>query len=189
MQTDVDGLICRLRDGDETARDRLFELCYQDLKAIAREQLRRRGGGTLDTTEVLHDAYLRLAQVEKLEPQDHLHFVRIVGRAMRSVIVDHARSSGALKRGGDRRRVSLTGIEDPSSLLSDELLALDEALSRLEKEDARLASVVELRFFAGLSVEETAEALQTSSRTVKRDWRVARAVLLAELSEADRREG
>jgi RNA polymerase sigma factor (TIGR02999 family) len=157
-----------------------FEALYDELHALAHRQVRRsRPGATLSTTALLHEAYLKLEGVDRVAGREH--FFALAARAMRQVLVDHARERAAQKRGGGKIVVTLGGDEPAVEADADELLALDSALSELASVDGRLARVVELRFFAGLSVEETAAALGTSTATVKRDWRAARAFLLAHL--------
>jgi RNA polymerase sigma factor (TIGR02999 family) len=174
---DITQLLTALRDGDRTALDRLFPLVYAELHDRAHRQLaRRRPGDTLSTTALVHEAYLKLTDTAHQSYQDRVHFFAVASRAMRQILVDYARRMTAAKRGGGLA-VSL----DPDQLgdpgRAEELIALDEALARLEALDERLARNVEMRFFGGLSVEETAEALGVSPRTVKRDWRKARAFL------------
>jgi len=157
-------------------------LVYQTLKRISRRQLRTRGGtSTLDTTDLVHEAYLKLTSRAPVDWRDRTHFYSVAARAMRQVLVDHARKRGARKRGGDRRRVPLTeetvgAVEDV-----DDLLALDEAMERLETRSRRLAKVVELRFFGGMTMAEVARTLGVSTRTVERDWTKARLILHREL--------
>lgn len=181
---DVTALIDALRSGDVASLDRLFALLYAELRSRAHWQLESGGGGaTLNTTALVHEAYLKLAGASGLDVADRQHFFRLAARAMRQVIVDRARRRLADKRGGSARRVDL----NPETLAVDEsaaeFLALDEALVRLESHDGELARIVDLRFFGGLSVEETAQLLQLSERTVKRRWRTARAILHRELAE------
>lgn len=183
---EITGLLLAWRAGDRSAFDRLFGILYDELRLLARRQLRRSGREqTLDTTSVLHEAYLKLVDPDRAAVEDRMHFMALASRAMRHILVDHARRRAAGKRGaGDR--VSLDGDPPaPPSAGGEDLVALDTALSRLETIDPRLCRVVELRFFGGLSVEEAAEALQTSPRTVKRDWRRARAFLFHELGRRD----
>lgn len=180
---DLRSLIAGIRSGDREARDKLFEALYDDLRQRARFELARAGRMSLNTTVVLHEAYLKLAGVQHLTPEDHGHFMRIAARAMRSVIVDRARRRLSQKRGGGMKRVELDGVEARVEDRAAELVALDEALLRLEREDQRLADVVHLRYFAGQSVAETAMTLGVSDRTVKRDWRLARAILHAVLAD------
>lgn len=182
---DITELLTALRDGDRTALDRLFPLVYAELHDRAHRQLaRRRPGDTLSTTALVHEVYLKLTDSAHQSYQDRVHFFAVASRAMRQILVDYARRMTAAKRGGGLA-VSL----DPDQLgnpgRAEELLALDEALARLEGLDERLARNVEMRFFGGLSVEETAEALGVSPRTVKRDWRKARAFLFAAIRGGD----
>lgn len=180
MAQEITELLVDLRSGDRAALDRLFDLVYQDLHLRAHRQLGGRSpGGTLDTTALVHETYLKLSDASQLELEDRRHFFAVAARAMRQIAVDHARRSLAQKRGGGAAMVTL----DPSRLAADhedvptDIVALDRALGELTALDERLARTVELRFFAGLSVEETAELLGVSERTVKRDWRKARAFL------------
>ena len=181
---DVTGLIAALRAGDADSLDRLFALLYEELRSRAHWRLESGGGGaTLNTTALVHEAYLKLAGASGLDLVDRTHFFRVAARAMRQVIVDRARRRLAEKRGGAAQRVDL----DPEALAVDdsasEVLALDQALRHLEDRDGELARIVDLRFFGGLSVPETAQVLELSERTVKRRWRTARAILHRELAE------
>ncbi len=158
-----------------------FETLYDELHALAHRQLRRaRPGETLRTTALLHEAYLKLARGGPVK--DRPHFFALAARAMRQVLVDHARTQAALKRDGGRRTTTLGDVASRIDADATELIAIDTALAKLHGANERLARVVELRFFGGLSVEETAETLAASTATVKRDWRAARAFLLAALS-------
>jgi RNA polymerase sigma factor (TIGR02999 family) len=184
-QGEITGLLAALREGDRTALDRLFPVVYQELHDRAHRQLaRRRPGDTLSTTALVHEAYLKLTDSAHQTYQDRVHFFAVASRAMRQILVDYARRMTAAKRGSGLA-VSL----DPDQLgdpgRAEELIALDEALARLEVLDERLARNVEMRFFGGLSVEEAAEALGVSPRTVKRDWRRARAFLFEAVREGD----
>ena len=179
---EITGLLIAWRAGDRSAFDRLFGLLYDELRAIARRQMRRSGRDqTLDTTAVLHEAYLKLVDPSRAAVEDRGHFMALAARAMRHILVDHARKRGAQKRGGDDRVRLESDPPHPETAAGEDLVALDAALERLESLDPRLVKVVELRFFGGLSVEEAAEVLATSPRTVKRDWSKARAFLFAEL--------
>ncbi|MGH7560896.1 MAG: sigma-70 family RNA polymerase sigma factor [Gemmatimonadales bacterium] len=174
---EITALLAALREGDRTALDRLFPLVYGELRERAHRQLaHRRPGDTLSTTALVHEGYLKLAGSSHQSYHDRIHFFAVASRAMRQILVDYARRATAAKRDGGRA-VSLEPdrIGDPGR--SEELLALDEALDSLERLDPRLARTVELRFFGGLSVEETADVMEVSPRTVKRDWRKARAFL------------
>jgi RNA polymerase sigma factor (TIGR02999 family) len=174
---DITALLTALRDGDRGALDRLFPLVYHELRDRAHRQLaRHRPGDTLSTTALVHEAYLKLTDSAHQTYHDRVHFFAVASRAMRQILVDYARRSMAAKRsGGHAVSLDPDALADPGR--AEELLALDEALTQLEKVDERLARIVELRFFGGLSVEETADALGISPRTVKRDWRKARAFL------------
>ena len=179
-------LLEQLRDGDAAALDRLLPLVYDELRGVARRELRRqRPGGTLDTTALVHEAYLKLVDRSSVRPTDRAHFLGIAARAMRQVLVDHARRHAAAKRGGDACRVTFDEGAVAAGLVADEradaLLALDEALTRLAALNDRLGRVVECRFFGGLSEQETADALGVTARTVRRDWVKARAWLHREL--------
>lgn len=183
---EVSALLDALRAGDPQAHDRLFGLVYDELKRIARRRLACfRPGETLNTTALVHEGYMRLARPgagERLE--SHVHLLAVASRAMRQILIDHARARQAAKRGGEAVVLAtppdeLAGPADRSQ----ELLALDEALIRLERLAPRLGRVVELHFFGGMTFEEVGEALAVSNRTVKRDWRKARAFLYAELAE------
>lgn len=175
-------LLEAMRDGDPTAFDRLLPLVYDALKRISRRQLR--GGWSeveLRTTELVHETYLKLADQEGADWEDRSHFYAVAARAMRQVLVDEARRRGARKRGGDLRRVTLTGRHLRFRMRPVEILALDEALDRLDALNERQRRVVELRFFAGLTGREIAGALDVSTRTVERDWVKARLFLHREL--------
>jgi len=173
------------RDGDARAKDRLFELVYAQLKQMAHQALlRERDDHTFATTDLVHEAYIKLVDSAGGEWHDSSHFFAVASRAMRNILVDYARKRGAMKRGSAPRRVPL--IEDALSIeeQADTLVALDEALTRLHALDARLAQVVEYRFFGGLSEDETARMLNITDRTVRRDWVKARGWLYKELSSA-----
>jgi RNA polymerase sigma factor (TIGR02999 family) len=175
-----------MREGERAALDRLFDMVYGELRGRARAQLGRwRPGDTLNTTALVHETYLRFRNADRprIAPEDRHHFFALAARAMRQIIIDHARRKGTRKRGGTHAMVNLQdgGRVDPAE--PEQLLALDAALDRLGGLDERLARLVELRFFAGLSVEETAEILDVSPRTIKRDWRKARALLYEALRD------
>ena len=165
------------------AGDELFNSLYQELRALARRQIRRRGyGGTLDTGALIHEAYLKLAENPKTRVRDRGHFLALASRVMRQVVVDYTRRRHAEKRGGGALEVLPESVADPAGGGVDDILALNEALERLEALDPRLAKLVDMRFFGGLSVEEAAEALETSVATVKRDWLKARAFLYSKIA-------
>lgn len=185
---EVTQLLSAARQGDGEAVDRLVALVYEELRAVARRQLRRwRPGQTLDTTALVHEAYFRLVDQAGATWQDRSHFLSVAGVAMRHVLVDAARRRAAKKRGGEDLRISLDELRlHPSQGVDSQavqILALDQALTSLAARSERLSHLVELRFFAGLTEEETAQTLGTSERTVRRDWRKARAFLFHALQE------
>lgn len=184
---DLTVLLQKARHGDRTASESLFQRVYAELHRLARAQLLFHGrpGITLDTTALVHEAYLRLASPASLVAEDRAHFYNLVARVMRHVIIDFARRRDADRRGGEFVRVELAaanhvGREDDG--LSAEILALDRALETLERTSPDLARLVELRFFAGVPLEEIAEIVGRSERSLKRDWRRARAFLHAVLA-------
>ena len=169
--------------GDETALDQLIPLVHDELRQLARRHMAgERPGHTLQATALVNEAYLRLIEVNQVRWQNRAHFFAMASRVMRRILVDAARARGYQKRGGGAETVSL----DEALLVSGEprqdLIALDDALNALAAFDLRKSQVVEMRFFGGLSVEETAEALHVSADTVMRDWRLAKAWLVRELS-------
>ena len=166
------------RNGDQAALDRLIPVVYDELRRQAAGYLRReRPGHTLQSAALIHEAYLRLINQQNIEWKNRAHFYAIAARLMRQILVDHARKRNASKRGGSDIRVSLEDAMVVSPEANVDLVALDEALTRLAEIDPQQASIVELRYFSQLSVEETAEVLGVSSRTVRRDWNVAKAWL------------
>ncbi len=182
---DVTLLLAAAREGERAAVDAVFAAVYAELRRIAHGQLRRTPhGATLRTTAIVHEAYLKLVRHESVRWEDRGHFFAVAALAMRQILVSYARRFLAEKRGAGAQRVTLEDVEIPVEERAAELLALDEALARLAERDPRLAQVVELRFFAGLSVEETAQALGIGERTVKRDWQFARTYLHRELHGA-----
>lgn len=179
---DITQLLRRMRSGDRGAADRLVAEVYPALKRIAARHMRReRPGHTLQTTALVNEAYVKLVRQEDADWSNRAHFFAVAAQVMRRILVDHARTRLAEKRGGGAAALPLDEALVFSPERSAEFVALDEALSRLETHDERVSRVVELRYFAGLSVEETAEALRISARTVKRDWQFGRAWLQAEL--------
>jgi RNA polymerase sigma factor (TIGR02999 family) len=186
----VTQLLIGVRAGDRAAIDRLFALVYEDLHARAHRQLAQSyGAKTLSTTALVHETYLKLSAADRPEWTDRRHFFGVAARAMRQIIVDQARRRLAHKRGGHALRLDIDEVEVPVEERAEELLALDAAVERLERENPRLAEVVNLRFYAGLSVEDAALTIDVSERTVKRDWRLARAYLHGELSRRDDEKG
>ncbi len=178
----VTQLLIAHRSGDASALEDLLQLIYEDLREIARQQLSRlRPGNTLDTTALVHEAYLKLVDQSRVEPNDLEHFFALAAGAMRQILVDHVRQRTALKRGGGQATLSLDRVEIGVDEQADTLLALDQALEGLTRNNPRLTRVFECRFFAGMSEQETARALGLSLRTVQRDWFKSRAWLRKEL--------
>lgn len=181
--TSITTVLGRVRNGDPGALDQLLPLVYDELRALAGAQLRNeRTGHTLGATALVHEAYLRLVAREQLDVKDRSHFFAVAAQSMRRVLVDHARARKRQKRGLGQVALPLEAVEGlVGEAAADELIALDEALDRLAAASPRAAQVVERRFFAGLTLEETAESLGTSLKTVQRDWLVARAWLRKEM--------
>jgi RNA polymerase sigma factor (TIGR02999 family) len=175
-------LLASIRDGDRSALAKLFPIVYDELRAAAHRRLGPARRQTLNTTALVHEAYLKLAHGAPPAWVDRHHFFAVASRAMRQIIIDYARAQLAQKRQAGMALVPLDVNDVAAASRPEELVALDEALAQLENVSDRLARVVELRFFGGLSVEETAEAMRLSPRTVKREWRKARAFLLASLN-------
>jgi RNA polymerase sigma factor (TIGR02999 family) len=166
-----------LHSGRREAIDTLLPLVYHELRAIAHRHLAIKQGGTLSTTALVHEAYLKLVDQSRADWNDRSHFLAVASIAMRHVLVDRAKAKATQKRGGDRRRITLDDNEIAADDQPEVLLQLHEALSRLAEKQARLARVVECRFFGGLTEDETAEALGVTVRTVQRDWAKARMLL------------
>jgi RNA polymerase sigma-70 factor (ECF subfamily) len=168
--------------GDRGALEQLTPRVYEELRRIAGHFMREeRPGRTIQTTALVHEAYLKLIDVTNVDWQHRAHFFAVSAQIMRHILLDLARRRIAAKRGGAAPRLNLADIPDLGSSRARELVALDDALNALEKLDARKARIIELRFFAGLSVEETAAVLEVSTDTVKRDWKLGRAWLSAEV--------
>lgn len=179
----VTALLRSTGSGDPKTVDRVFPFVYDELRRIASVHLRaERSGHTLNTTDLVHETYLKLVDQTQVEWRDRAHFFAIAAMAMRRILVDHARKHRTLKRGGERKQVPLDAahlsVEDRAELL----IELDEALTRLAGIDERMSRVVECRFFGGMTERETAEALGVTSRTVRSDWAKAKAILYLELS-------
>jgi len=173
-------------NGDSAALDQLIPLVHEELRRLAKrymrqERRRKRQGVTLQTTALVNDAYLRLIDARNIQWESRAHFFAIAARLMRRIMVDYARSRNYVKRGGGAQRVSLEEAAVLSAERAPDLVALDDALDALAKIDERMSRVVELRFFGGLSVDETARVLKVSPKTVMRDWRLAKSWLLHEL--------
>jgi RNA polymerase sigma factor (TIGR02999 family) len=174
----VTELLIEWQRGDRQALDRLTPLIYDELRRMAHRYVRReRDGHTLETTALVNEAYLRLIDGQEMEWQSRAHFFAVIAQVMRHVLIDHARRRRYMKRGGTLERVPLEEAHAMTESRAAELVALDEALDRLKKLDPRKSSVVELRYFGGLSLEETAAVLDISVMTVRRDWRAAKAWL------------
>ena len=194
MNQEVTRLLERLSDGDSRAVDVLLPLIYDQLRALAGSFLRREDPGhTLQTTALVHEAYLKLVNQSQAKFNGRAHFFAVAAQAMRRILVNHARDANRLKRGGDRQRLTLdeSGIMAPAAPDARpdsglDLVALDESLTKLASLDQRKARTVEMRFFAGMSIEDTAQALGVAPATVKRDWDFARAWLFRELSSGAR---
>ncbi len=183
---EISRLLVNLRDGEAGAFDRLLPLVYDELRKSARQQLRRwRPSQTLDTTALAHEAYLRLADQQGAEWRDRQHFLAVSAVAMRHILVDYARRRLAHKRQAQSQALPLEEARLGAAGNAVEVLALDRALAALAERDQRLCRLVELRFFGGMTVTETAEVLEISERTVKRDWRKARAYLYRHLAGKD----
>lgn len=174
-------------DGDKHAAAELLPLLYDELRKLARSNMGRESpGNTLQPTALVHEAYIRLVGNSEVKWDGRGHFFGAAAKAMRRILVERARAKGRIKRGGDRSRVELVGDAMATEPSPDELIPLDEALDKLEKYDSRKAEVVMLRYFAGLTIEETAAALNVSTATVKNEWAFARAWLHRELDESSR---
>jgi RNA polymerase sigma-70 factor (ECF subfamily) len=177
-------LLSALTRGDDGAASKLIPVVYDELRRLAGSYMRReRVDHTLQATALVHEAYLKLVEQRSVNWQSRAHFFGVAAQLMRRILIDHARGHSRQKRGGEQRKVSLDEAFVFSEKQADELLAVDDSLNRLAKIDPRQARVVELRFFGGLSVEEAAEVLGVSPKTIKRDWSVAKAWLYADLKE------
>lgn len=186
---DLTGLLIEWRQGDEAALDKLTPLVYDEIRRIAHRYIvRERDGHTLQTTALVNEAYIRLAGGQNVAWQNRSHFFAVTAQVMRHILIDHARRRNYVKHGGEVRQVAFDeAVAGETSLMSQpraaELLALDEALAELAKLDERKSRVVELRYFGGLSLDETAEVLEVSQMTVRRDWRAAKAWLFRRMRD------
>jgi RNA polymerase sigma factor (TIGR02999 family) len=170
-------------NGDQSAFDRLVPLVHQELRALAQRYMRReRTDHTLQATALVNEAYIRLIDVNRIQWQNRAHFLAVAAQTMRRILVEFARHRRRQKRGGDAAHVALDSAEDLAPEKRADLIALSDALTALATFDSRMGQVVELRFFGGLSVQETADVLSVSPETVMRDWKTAKAWLLRELT-------
>lgn len=185
--SDVTRILRAIRDGDSQASENLLAAVYDELRALARRHMRQeRPNHILQTTALVHEAYLRLVTGCDGAWQNRRHFFAAAGEAMRRILVEWARHTAALKRGGDRRRIALNENEIGFVADATEVLALNDSLSALERIDKRKSDVVKLRYFGGMTIEETAEALDVTPATVKRDWQFARAWLHESMAGPER---
>jgi RNA polymerase sigma factor (TIGR02999 family) len=182
-QRDITGMLDAWNRGDAGALDRLMELVYPELRRIARRYLlQRHASESLESAALANEAYLKLVRAGGIRCENRVHFLALCSQIMRRILVDHARRRGFAKRGGKALRLQLDNVLLAAQARGIEMLALDEALDALARMDRRKSRVVELRYFGGLTVDETAEFLGVSVDTAKRDWRMARAWLIAELA-------
>jgi RNA polymerase sigma factor (TIGR02999 family) len=182
----VTRLLLECRAGQRDALDRLFPLIYDELRSIAHGQMKReREGHTLVTTALVHEAYIRLVDITRVEWRDRVHFLSMAARAMRRILIDHARQRQAVRRGGGAEPVTLDEALAATQMETETLVEVDDALERLGDLNPRLVRVVECRFFGGMTESETAEALGVTSRTVRKDWVRARGWLRQALAGED----
>lgn len=180
----VTQLLRAWRDGDQSALEQLTPLVYDELRRLAHRHMSRENEGhTLQATALIHEVYLRLVDYERVRWQDRAHFFAVCSRLMRNILIDFARSRSSLKRGGNGRKLTLDEKLIVSVDVPTQLLALEEAMTKLAQDHPRKSAVVEMRFFGGLKVKEIAEVLNVSSDTVNRDWNMARALLLREMDK------
>lgn len=183
---DITGLLLAWGRGEQTALEKLTPLVFEELRKQARRYMRRqRSGHTLQTTALVNEAYLRLIDASRVQWQDRAHFFAVAAQLMRRILVDFARARGNLKRGGGAPVIALEDAPEVASERNADLIALDDALTTLAELNPRQSRIVELRYFGGLTEEETAEALQISPRTARRDWSLARAWLYRELNRKE----
>lgn len=184
--SDLSGLLTAWSGGDRRALDRLMPVLYDELRRIARQYLGREpAAATLESAALVNEAYLRLVELKRIEWQDRAHVLAVSARMMRRVLVEHARRRHAGKRGGIAQRVSLEEAEGAGKVTAVDLIELDDALRALAQFNERGAQMIELRFFGGLTVAETAKVLSISDETVLRDWKLARAWLFGRLKRPD----
>jgi RNA polymerase sigma-70 factor (ECF subfamily) len=181
---DITGLLLAWGGGNREALDHLMPLVYQELRRLAHRQMRReRPGDTFQTTALVNEAYLRLVDYERVSARDRAHFLSIAAQAMRRILIERARNRQSDKRGSGAQKVSLNEVAEVAGERATDLVALDDALNTLAAIDERKARLVELRYFGGLTIEETADVLGVSTPTVERDWRTARIWLHREISK------
>jgi RNA polymerase sigma-70 factor, ECF subfamily len=184
MPDNLTGLLLEWGEGDKAALNRLMPLVYDELRRIAHRYVQReRDGHTLQTSALVNEAYLRLAGQQKVDLQNRAHFFAVSAQVMRHILIDHARRRRYAKHGGEVQRIPIEDASEMSMQRAAELIALEEALDELATIDRRKSRVVELRYFGGLSLEETAEVLEISLMTVRRDWRVAKAWLYRRIKD------
>jgi RNA polymerase sigma factor (TIGR02999 family) len=182
---DVTNLLVSMRDGGASAVEAVMPLVYEELRRIARRQIEHeRPGHTLSATALVHEAYLKLVHLDRMDWKSRAHFFAIAAQAMRRILVNHALAKKRQKRGGAALHVSLDGVDPAAPGREEEVLALHDAIERLAALEPRHGRIVEMRFFGGLTIDETAEALRVSPATVKRDWTLLRAWLRRELGIA-----
>lgn len=183
-QTDITRLLEAAGEGDPRAAQKLLPLVYEQLRKAAQKQMAgERPDHTLQATALVHEAYLRLVGSHERTWENRAHFYVAATEAMRRILIEHARKRKRVKRGGDRQRIPLSSAYLAEEACPEDIVSVDSAIRRLEERDSRMASIVRLRFFAGLGVEETAETLGLSDRTVRREWALARAWLHRELGQ------
>ena len=185
---DITSLLLEWGHGDRGALDRLVPLLYPEFRRLARRQMRgERPGHSLHTTALVHEAYLRLVDYKRVRPESRAHFFAMAAQAMRRILVERARQRRTARRGAGAQRVPLDGIAASAEQRAAHLIALDEALARLASFDARKAQVVELKYFGGLTIDETADVVGVSTPTVEREWRAARLWLYREIRPEESR--
>jgi RNA polymerase sigma factor (TIGR02999 family) len=181
---EITGLLLDWGKGNKAALDRVIPLVYQELRRLAHRQMRReRTGDTFQTTALINEAYLRLVDYARVRPRDRAHFFAIAAQAMRRILIERARSRRSTKRGSGAQKVSLEEVADVSNERAADLVALDEALTKLALIDPRKAQIVELKYFGGMTIEEAAEVVEVSTPTVEREWHMAKIWLHREVSK------
>ena len=186
--SDVTRILNAIEQGDTRAADRLLPLVYEELRLLAAQKLsQEKPGQTLQATALVHEAYIRLVGEEAQNWQSRSHFFRAAAEAMRRILIDNARRKKSRKYGGERRRIGLdeAALNDNDDWSADDLIALDEALAKLSEKDKTKSELVKLRYFAGLTIEQTAEVLGVSAATAKRYWAYARAWLIRQIGQVD----